>query len=231
LVALKVLGIIALIIFGFMMISFGADIAYEGGQLRVAAKVCGIQLQLIPKDESKQPKEPKPKKEKKPKKPKKTKKEPDPNKPKKKMKLDFTPDEILSLLKAVLNGLGRFRKMSIDRFVLHYVAAGDDPYNTAKTFGFVNAALSTLAPICARRYRVKESDVWTDIDFTAEKMSVDLALGFSIRIGQVFGVINSIIFGVLKIFIKNKLRLAKEKRLNKKLGITEETEPAETPAN
>ena len=222
-VGLIILGVIIAIIVAIMLVPVGADVAYEGGELRLSAKVCGMLLQLIPKPPAD---ETKPKKEKKPKKPKKKKKQPEEQaqtgeeKPKKKLDLDFGMDEILGLVKSVLRGLGRFgRKLSVDRFLLHYTAAGKDPYNTAMTFGYVNGALTTLAPICRRSFDAKDVDVWTDVDFTTEKTKVDFGVALTIRIGQIFGVVFTILFGALGILIKHKFRKFKEKRANKKAGI------------
>ena len=222
-VGLIILGVIIAIIVAIMLVPVGADVAYEGGELRLSAKVCGMLLQLIPKPPAD---ETKPKKEKKPKKPKKQKKKAEEQtqtgeeKPKKKLDLDFSMDEIMGLVKSVLRGLGRFgRKLSVDRFLLHYTAAGKDPYNTAMTFGYVNGALTTLAPICRRSFDAKDVDVWTDVDFTTEKTKVDFGVALTIRIGQIFGVVFTILFGALGILIKHKFRKFKEKRANKKAGI------------
>ena len=222
-VGLIILGVIIAIIVAIMLVPVGADVAYEGGELRLSAKVCGMLLQLIPKPPAD---ETKPKKEKKPKKPKKQKKQPEEQaqtgeeKPKKKLNLDFSMDEVMGLVKSVLRGLGRFgRKLSVDRFLLHYTAAGKDPYNTAMTFGSVNGALTTLAPICRRSFDAKDVDVWTDVDFTTEKTKVDFGVALTIRIGQIFGVVFTILFGALGIIIKHKFRKFKEKRANKKAGI------------
>ena len=222
-VGLIILGVIIAIIVAIMLVPVGADVAYEGGELRLSAKVCGMLLQLIPKPPAD---ETKPKKEKKPKKPKKKNKKAEEQaqtgeeKPKKKLDLDFSVDEVMGLVKSVLRGLGRFgRKLSVDRFLLHYTAAGKDPYNTAMTFGYVNGALTTLAPICRRSFDAKDVDVWTDVDFTTEKTKVDFGVALTIRIGQIFGVVFTILFGALGIIIKHKFRKFKEKRANKKAGI------------
>jgi len=216
LIALIIIGVIVAIIAAIMLIPVGADISYEDGQFALSAKVCGILLQLFPKapvDESK------PKKEKKPKKPKKKKpaKEGEGAAPKKKKKLNFSKDEILSLVKKVLNKFGRFgKKFNVDRFLLHYVAAGKDPYDTAVNFAYVNAALSSLAPLCSQRFNVKDCDVWTDIDFTIEKKKIDFGLAFTIRIGAFFALAFGIVFSALGILIRNKTRLLLEKIRTKK---------------
>ena len=208
--ALIVLGIIALVIFLICMIPIGADIGYENGEFSLSAKVCGVLLQLLPKDESK-PKKEKKKKEKKKKDKKEDTKEESEDKPKKKLKLDFTTDEIIALLKKVFKGLGKFTRFKVDRFLLHYLAAGSDPYKTAVTFGRVNAIILALAPVCRERFQCPDTDVLTDIDFTAEKTLVDFGLGFSIRIGQILGAVNTILFGALGILIRNKFRILFEK--------------------
>ena len=210
--ALKIIGIIAAIIVLIMLIPVGADIGYEGGQFSLSAKVCGVLFQLFPRppeDESEPKKEKKPKKEKAP-----TDTE---AKPKKKKKLSFSKEEIFSLVKKVLKKFGRFgRKFRVDRFLLHYTAAGDDPYNTAVTFGYVNAALSSLAPLCRERFDVADNDVWTDVDFTKSSMEIDFGIAFSIRIGAFFGLVFGIINSALGILIKNKFRLLIERIKNGK---------------
>ena len=214
---LIVLGVIIGIIALIMLIPVGADVGYENGELSLSAKVCGIMLKLLPRkpaDGSEPKKEKKPQKEKKP-------KEAGPEqapKPRKKLNLQLNMDEILALVKAVLRGFGKFGKLTVDRFMLHYVAAGSDPYATAMTYNYVNAALSSLAPICAERFIVKDCDVWTNIDFTEEKTRIDFGLCVVIRIGQVFRMAFAILFGALWILIKNKFRLLKEKRKNRGSG-------------
>ena len=209
-VGLIILGVIVAIIAAIMLVPVGADISYINGELKVSAKVCGILLQLIPKqpvDEMAQ-KHKKPKKEKKKKPP----KPQDEAKPAKKLNLNFNRDELLALVNAALKGLGKFGKITVDRFLLHFVSGGNDPYNTAMTYNYVNAALSSLAPLCKTRFIVKDADVWTDVDFTADKMNIDFALCIVIRIGQAARAGLAVAFGALKILIRNKLRLRKERR-------------------
>ena len=214
--ALKIIGIIVLIIFLICQIRVGADIDYTGGNLRISAKFCGLLLQIYPRKASK-PKEEKkaePEKEQKPPKEKKPKRD---KKKKKKEKsgpgLMISGDEILELLKKVLEGLGKFsRGFHVDRFKLHWIIALRDPSDTARLFGFVNASLCSLAPVCAERFPCSDVDVWTDVDFTSAQMKLDFGIAVVLRIGAVFSMLFTILFGALGILIRNKIYWWKLKR-------------------
>ena len=209
---LIVLGILVGILVLILLIPVGVDLGYEQDKLHVSAKVMGLLLQLYPKPPpgpNRKPKKKKPKKEKKPKKP-----AAEGEKPKKKRKLSFSRDELLELARAALRGVGNFgRKLQVDRFVLRFRAAGEDPYNTAMLYGWVNAALSSLAPLCRRRFAVKDCDVRTEVDFAGEKMHLDLGLAMTIRIGQLLGVGLGIGFRALVVLLKSKRRRKREAKL------------------
>ncbi len=216
-VAWILVGLVLLILLLVLFVPIGADIAYMGGEFSLAARADGLSIKLIPRkprDPDKPPKEKKPKKEKKKKKPKKPKEEkPRAEGGKQKKKLSFTFDELLELAQKAIRGLGKFGKLTVHKFLLHYVAAGNDPYNTAMTYNYVNAALSVLGPVCAQKFRVRgDVDVWTDIDFTAEKMTVDTQLSITLRLAQVVHMAFAVGFGALGVLIKHKLRLRREKK-------------------
>ena len=208
-----ILAVLVLIITAIMLIPIGADIRYEEGVVRVAAKAAGFRLQLIPKpkktEDGDKPKKEKKKKEKKPKAPKESPSEE--TEPKKKRSLPFNAEEILDLLKTVLRGFGRFgKKFRVERFVLHWVAAGWEPYTTARVYSIVNAGLSQLAPVCTERFHCRDCSVWTDIDFVREDMFLEFGLTMTIRIGQIVGTGLSIGFGALKILLRSRRRAKKE---------------------
>ena len=216
-----ILGLLLLIILAILFIPVGADVAYVDGEFSLAARADGFALQILPKNPADPNKPPRKKREKKPKKPKEEKppeeKEEEKEKKSSGLKLDFTLEEIVELIRKVLKGLGKFGKITVRRFMLHYVAGGSDPYNTAVTFNYVNAALSSLAPICAQKFRITgDVDVWTDIDFALDKMKIDAALSVTLRIAQFVHVGLAVGFGALGILIKNRLRLRREAREAKK---------------
>ena len=205
-VILIILGVLVLLIAAIMLIPIGADIGYEQGKIHVSAKAAGVMIQLFPRKKKPETDEPKPPKKKKEKKP----KEPREEKPKEKKKLDVTLDEILDLLKAVLNGLGYFAdRIRVDRFVLHLTVAGYDPYNVAMAYGKVNAWLSAMAPMC-RKLNAKNSDVWTAVDFTDEWPHLEFAIGMSFRIGLIFGMGIRIGIAALKVLLRRKKRIKAE---------------------
>ncbi len=217
-----ILGVIILIVFCINRIRIGADIAYENEQFSLSAKVAGIRLQLLPKEDQG---EEKPRKEKKPKKKRKKKKaqdeageEAEEKKPAKKgLPLGMNLSELLELLKAVLGHLARFpRKFLIDHFKLHVLMAGPDPYDTAMSYAYLNEALSVLLPLARKGFKVKRSDVRTDVDFTQDAIRLDFAMGLTIRIGQIFGLVNSILFAAVKALVKSKIRQRRERKEEKK---------------
>ncbi len=208
-VAWIIVGLVLLILALVLLIPVGADIAYVGGAFSLALRADGLSIQMIPRKGPKKEKPPAPEPEQGP--------DEQSEKPKRKLNLNLNTDEILEILKKTLNGLGKFGKLTVRHFMLHYVAAGEDPYNTAMTYGGVNAALSTLAPVCARNFRVTgETDVRTGVDFTAEHMQLDAELSVTLRLIQAVRALLAAGFGVVGVLIRNKLRLRKEKRQAKK---------------
>ena len=211
-VAWILVGLVVLILAVVLLVPIGADVGYVDRQFSLSARIDGFAIQLLPKkpaDPNKPPREKKPKKEKPPKEP----KQEEDATPKPKRKLNFSKEELLELAQKAIKGLGKFGKLTVRRFMLHYTAAWEDPYNAAMIFGYVNAALSTLAPVCAQTFRVTgDVDVWTDVDFTADKMRIDTALSITLRLIQVVHMALAVAFGALGVLIKNRRRLPVRRR-------------------
>ena len=200
---LSVIGLVILLILLVSLVRVGIDAEYIGGNLievypnsPLLEKLKNRHKKEKPKEEAPPPAETQPKEE----------------KPKKRLNLNFSRDEMLALAKKALHGVGHILTIRVDRFMLHYTAAGDDPYDTALIYGYVNGALSSLAPLCRKKFKVRDADVRTDVDFTADSMSVDFVIAVTMRIGQIFEGLFIIAFGALGIIIKNKRRLAREER-------------------
>ena len=215
-----ILGVLVLLITLILLTPVGADFGYEQGRLHASLKLGWIKLRLFPRKKEPDSDTPQPPKKKKKKKKQEKPKEEKPEqeeKPKQKRKLDITLDEIFGLLKAVLDGVGHFgKRLRIDRFVLHLVVAGYDPYNVAMTYGKVNALLSAFAPACTK-LDTSNSDVWTAVDFTTEWPQIEFGMGLSFRIGVLFGVVGRIAVGAIKVLLQRRKRMKQEAKAASKL--------------
>lgn len=210
-----ILAVILLILTVINLIRVGVDMAYEGGNFTLSAKAAGILLQLIPKEEGE---EKKPKKEKEPKKKK------EPREKKKGLPLGLNREELFDAVKRILKKLLRFPgKFLIDHFKFHIVVAGKDPYDTALGYAYLNEALSVLMPLARNAFRVRKSDVRTEVDFISEDLSIDFAMGLTIRIGQIVGLLLTIVWIGLLTVIKSKRRQKREA----KAAAKEQTKPVE----
>ena len=210
LVGWSILGFILLCLLIVLLIPIGAELSYINSEFKLSAKISAFSIKLFPRKEGE---ESKPKKEKAPKKKKAPAENAEGAEPKVKKKLALNFEEIMEILKKALHGLGKFGRLTVHNFMLHYVAAGKDPYSTAMSYNYVNAALSSLAPLCSRGFNVKgDVDVWTNVDFTEEKMLLECELGISLRLIQLLHVAIVAGVGVISVLIRNKLRLRREKR-------------------
>jgi len=208
-----ILGVLVGLIILILLIPVGADIRYEDEVIRIYVTIAGFKLQLIPKKK----KEPKPEKPKEEEAPKPEAEEPKPKKEKKKLSISLNAEEIIDLLKLLLHELGcLLKKPGVDRFVLHWIATGDDPYLTARAFAVVNAGLSQLAPLCTERFHCPDSSVWTELDFTRENTFFEFGLSMYIRIGQVLASGISLLVGALKILLRSRRRVKREAKEERK---------------
>ena len=202
------IGILVLV----LLIPVGIDFRYEEDIVRFSLKVAWKEIQLIPK-KKKSPDEEKPNEEKKPKKEKKPEEETSPE-DKKKLSLPFNTEEIFELLKVLINSFGSFcGKVSVDRFVLHWICPSwNNPYLSARIFSVVNAGMSQLAPVCSDRFHCRDSSVWTDIDFAREVMFFEFGLTFTIRIGKIIGTALEMGFAVIRIYLRSRRRVKREEK-------------------
>ena len=212
-IALIILGILALIVIIICLVPVGADISFIDDKLKISLKIDGFLIRVFPKkkkepNKNKTPPKEKTKEDNKPKK--------DKQKKKKELKLYFRKEEIFNLLKRITYKFRRFNNsFRADKFVLHYIAGGRDPYRVAMKFAYVNAFISAVLPVSDKKYKCRNLDVKTDIDFTADWSLINFDCAIVIRIGAfpilAFGIINSTVW----MLIKNKTRLLWEKLFDK----------------
>lgn len=197
-IALIIIAALILLIF---FVPYGVDAAYEGGELRLKVKAGFLRVTILPrkekeKTEAQLQKEAERKARKAEKKAaKKAEKEAAaaaaPPKPKKKPDIRF----LLALAQMGLRAVKRlFRSFSIDFLKLHYVAATDDPCDTATQYAWLGAAFNAIAATAGKRIRVKKSDVRLDADFTEETPQIEVRLVVSLQLYKVVAL--AVAFGI-----------------------------------
>lgn len=192
--ALKVLGIILL---AFLLLSFLriGVIAVFGAELCVRLRVGPLRLTVLPK------------KEKKPKKKKKADEPPAEQKtPKEKKKRTLpkpTLAELRDLAGTLFGALRRTlrrtcRRTRIDPLELCVILAGDDPADTAQTYGYACAALWTVMPKLEELFYIPNPSIRLDMDFQAKKTTAEGTVGVSLRVCDLFAILFTLILPMAK---------------------------------
>lgn len=196
LVGLIILAVIAALLLLLLFTPLGVSVDYGADGLKLAARVMAFNLQLYPKPDRKQRagKNAAPEKKKKQGKAK-------AGKPKKEKPPLVTQDMLPELLKLAGKTLSRFRrKLTVNRFVMHIVVAGEaDPYNAVMTYGAINYAVATVGSAAGHAFNVKKSDIQTGMDFSAASTSVEAGITITISIARILAVAAAAGIGFLKI--------------------------------
>ena len=184
LAALWILGILAVLILLLLLLRVGVHVRF-GDELYVTAMAGPVRLQLVPKPEKKEPE--KPKKEKPPREKKEKPAE------EKQKKLELTPGDIRSALPAVWESLKRGlrktrQRLRIDPMRLSVCFGGDDPAQTAETYGWANAAMWTMMPELEKLTNMPDPHVHLETDFNAPDTRVSGEVGLSFRIGDLLAI-------------------------------------------
>lgn len=175
-----VLCVILVLILLFLIIPVGVDAAYEAGNVCLKVKIAFARITILPR----KAKAPKPEGETK----KKEKTAADEKAPEeKKPKLKLGVSDVLELLKIGLKALGRLRRqLSIDLFRLYVTVAADDPYDAVMRYGYLNAALASLAPLARRAFKLRQADVKTAVDLEGGENLIDAHFVASYQIWELF---------------------------------------------
>ena len=157
--ALEIIGMILLLFLLLSLLRVGAIVDF-GGELRVRLRVGPVKLTVLPRKEKKAQKKAAEAAGKTPE---------EKTKPKaagghRLPKLSFP--ELRELAGTVLGALKRTlrrtcRRTRIDPLEVGVIFAGDDPADTAQTYGYANAALWTLMPKLEELFYIPKPSVWT----------------------------------------------------------------------
>ena len=183
---------IALVIITLFLISnVGVDFSFDGESMtmELAAKALGLTIKIPLDSKKKRVKRPKPE----PKKP--TDETPAPKKEKEKPDWDF----IFMIIENGIEALKRVRRsLAIDLLILHFKAATPDAARTALLYGRVNAILGALFPIIDSGLNVREREIETSVDFTAEKSTVYLRVVIVFQIWELLYIGGGFAMALLK---------------------------------
>lgn len=218
LAALWILGILAVLILLLLLLRVGVHVRF-GDELYVTAMAGPVRLQLVPKPEKKEPE--KPKKEKPP-------REEKPAEEKQK-KLELTPGDIRSALPAVWESLKRGlrktrQRLRIDPMRLSVCFGGDDPAQTAETYGWANAAMWTVMPELEKLINMPDPHVHLETDFNAPDTRVSGEVGLSFRVGDLLAIGFAFAGPALRWFMAfRKEKAAREKAATKEKKASQDT--------
>lgn len=167
-----VLTIIFLLIFLLLILPVGAEGEYSEDGFMLDCFFGPFSFSILPEDEKKKNKKKKRSRNK--------------TGDKEKSKKGGSLKMILDLLPTALEAAGALkRRLKINKLVIHFVAASDDPYKTAMSYGYASAAMGMILPIFENNFKVKERDLSTDLSFSEEETTVYINVNISIRIGQI----------------------------------------------
>ncbi len=196
--ALKILGIMLLC---FLLLSFlrVGVIAELGGALRVRLRVGPIRRTLYPKKEKKNktpPQEAPPTEQTAQTAAKKRHRLPKP-----------TFAELRELLRTLLDTLGRTlrrtcKRTRIDPLELCVRFAGDDPADVAQTYGYACAALWSVMPKLEELFYIPKPSICLDMDFQAERTTVEGTVGVSLRVCDLFAILFTLAPPLVKWFLR-----------------------------
>lgn len=180
--ALKIIGIIVLILLLISLIRVGAA-AEWGEELKVSLTVGPLRIKILPAKEKKEKKKKEPKK----KKPSSEKTAETPPKKKKKItlaKIRALWNILWPALKKTLRRIGR--GIRIAPMQLSLTVGGDDPAKVAETYGWLSQAVWGVMPQLEKLVDIRKPYIHMGFDFDAPKTAVSGKTGVTMRIGTIF---------------------------------------------
>lgn len=196
-IALWILGILALLVAVILLLRAGVQISF-GRELHIAAKVGPVRLTILPKEKKTE----KPKKEKKKKA--EGKKEPGAKKDKKKGKFTFEDVKSVApvLFGALKNALGKTRRsMRVDPLRISICFGDEDPSRVAQIYGWANTAMWTAMPQLERLIHIPDPHIHMEVDYNSFSTRAEGEVGICFRVGDLLGIALALAFPMLKWYL------------------------------
>lgn len=198
---LKILLLIALVLFLLGLIRVGGEAEYSSEGFWAKIKVGALRFQVFPI-----------RKKEKVAKTAKTERKTSKTEGKTEEKKGGAAELVKSALPIVGEALrGLKRRIRIDMLELNYTACGaNDAAGAAMTFGYANAAVGAILPIFEENFELKDYHVHIGLDFKAKSPAIYLFISFSGRIGALLLFFVRIFLKFLKNYLHQK-KEAKQK--------------------
>lgn len=186
---LIILTILIIMLAIALLLVVGIDVEFSQGTLAVRMKIGWITKEIIPNSN----------REKKPKKS--SKSERVVEKSKKKLDKKLISDGFW----AVLHMLRRFRrKLSIDLFKFHYIAASEEPSRTAVQFGAVHASLGMLLPVIQRAVHIRKKDIAVSFSYVKQSPEISLHVIAGFAVWEILFIVFAFLFEILSSLYRNR---------------------------
>lgn len=168
---LKIFLGVVLALFLLGRIRLGGEAEYSAAGLLVKARAGWLWFRVFPFKKERKEKPPKPEKER-------SEKEPKPK--------SGGPLELVKrYLPLACEAAGELkRKIRIDKLRLDLTVATGNAANPAIAYGSANMALGVIWPVIEQNFEVKDPQIHTGVDFTAQSPVVYIDAAFSARLGQ-----------------------------------------------
>lgn len=128
--------------------------------------------------------------------------------------MDLSFSEWLKTAKLALQAAGKLRRsVTVDNFELKILSASDDPFETAKSYGIVSAAVYSLLPLFEAAFQVKKSDIQLGTDFASAGSTVEGELSLSLRMCQLIVIAVSTALAFWRVY---SMHIKERKRKNGK---------------
>ena len=185
--ALEIIGMILLLFLLLSLLRVGVIVDF-GGELRVRLRVGPVKLTVLPRKEKKAQKKAA---------------EAAGKTPEEKTKPKAAGGHRLPKLSSLMRTLRRTcRRTRIDPLEVGVIFAGDDPADTAQTYGYANAALWTLMPKLEELFYIPKPSVYLGMDFTKAETSAEGTVGVSLRVCDLFAILFTLAVPVGKWFLR-----------------------------
>lgn len=195
---LKILIGVALLLFLLGRIRLGGEAEYSQTGFLVKARAGWFRFQVFPLKKEKKEKAPKPKREK-------LEKE-------QKSQSGGSLDLVKQYLPLICEAAGELkRKIRIDRIHLVLVMASSNAAGAAMAYGYANMVLGMIWPLLEQNFEVKDPQIRTRVDFTAQSPTIYINAAFSARLGQLLSFGLRFGWKFIRIYMKNRPRVKTQK--------------------